>query len=306
MNFNNLKNIVMKHSPEILVVAGIAGTIVSTIMACRATLKLDDILEEHNKDADRIRNEKDNEELPEYTEDIAKRDLAVTYLKTGVRVARLYGPAVVCGVVSIGMILKGHNILQTRNAGLAAAFAGLNTSFNKYRSYIISQYGEEVDQSAKNGVTSVEVKKDIVGEDGKKKKVKEKIGVLNSPDDLSDYAVVFDETNKYYEYNDSSYNEHFLNLQQSHANDVLRIRGRLFLNDVYKMIGMPETKAGQVVGWIYDKTNPKYDNYVDFGVKKVYRNYILNPDEPAPDLSEMLDPVYILDFNVDGDVWSSM
>ena len=72
------------------------------------------------------------------------------------------------------------------------------------------------------------------------------------------------------------------------------------------MIGMPETKAGQVVGWIYDKTNPKYDNYVDFGVKKVYRNYILNPDEPAPDLSEMLDPVYILDFNVDGDVWSSM
>ena len=39
-----------KHSPEILIVAGIAGTVVSAVLACKATVKATAVLEEAKKD----------------------------------------------------------------------------------------------------------------------------------------------------------------------------------------------------------------------------------------------------------------
>lgn len=38
-----------KHSPEILVVAGVVGTVASAVMACHATTKLDSVLEKSKK-----------------------------------------------------------------------------------------------------------------------------------------------------------------------------------------------------------------------------------------------------------------
>ena len=35
-----------KHSPEILVVAGVVGVVGSTVMACKATTKVNDILDD--------------------------------------------------------------------------------------------------------------------------------------------------------------------------------------------------------------------------------------------------------------------
>mgnify|MGYP003294484487 CR=1 FL=1 len=43
-----------KHSPEILMVVGIAGTIASTVMACKATTKIGDILDEASETIDNI------------------------------------------------------------------------------------------------------------------------------------------------------------------------------------------------------------------------------------------------------------
>ena len=44
-----------KHSPEICMVAGIAGGIVSTVLACKATTKVDEILEPAKKTIDIVR-----------------------------------------------------------------------------------------------------------------------------------------------------------------------------------------------------------------------------------------------------------
>ena len=43
-----------KHSPEILVVAGIAGTVVSAIIACKATTKVNKIVEDTKNDIDKV------------------------------------------------------------------------------------------------------------------------------------------------------------------------------------------------------------------------------------------------------------
>lgn len=91
---------------------------------------------------------------------------------------------------------------------------------------------------------------------------------------------------------DAEYNKMFVMQMQNYANDILRARGHLFLNDVYKMFGMPETKYGQVVGWVYDPTNPNGDNYVDFGLFDERNAAFMNGHNNT----------VLLDFNVDGNI----
>lgn len=90
--------------------------------------------------------------------------------------------------------------------------------------------------------------------------------------------------------NDPETNRYFLLLQQSYANELLRKRGYLFLNEIYDMLGIPMTKAGQVVGWIYDENNPTGDNYVNFGLINTCNGDFVNCYEKS----------ILLDFNVDG------
>ena len=94
---------------------------------------------------------------------------------------------------------------------------------------------------------------------------------------------------------DSECNLTFLKTQQVYANELLKAKGYLFLNDVYDMLGIPRTKAGQVVGWVYNEENPSGDNYVDFGIFDI--NNIRNRE-----FINGYANVIILDFNVDGNI----
>ena len=51
---NNTRLTVKKYSPEILVFTGIAGMITSAVMACKATRKIDPVLEAHKKGAEEV------------------------------------------------------------------------------------------------------------------------------------------------------------------------------------------------------------------------------------------------------------
>lgn len=113
--------------------------------------------------------------------------------------------------------------------------------------------------------------------------------------DVSPYAVFFDESCSAWT-KDPESNKYFLNAQQNYANELLRSRGHMFLNDIYDMLGFPRTKAGQVVGWIYDETNPIGDNYVDFGLLADRNHDFINGYES----------IVLLDFNVDGNIWDRM
>ena len=88
---------------------------------------------------------------------------------------------------------------------------------------------------------------------------------------------------------DETRNKTFLLQQQNYANEKLKFRGYLFLNDVLDMLGIPRTRAGQVVGWIYDPSNTEIDSFVDFGL------YQENPHKA-------LNGGIVLNFNVDGNV----
>ena len=88
--FSKISVKLKKHSPEILVVAGVVGTVASAVMACHATTKLDSVLEKSKKDIDAIHKCAENEELAaEYSKDDAKKDLTIVYVQAGVKVAKV-------------------------------------------------------------------------------------------------------------------------------------------------------------------------------------------------------------------------
>lgn len=308
-SFNKMGFKLKKHSPEILVVAGVVGTVVSAVMACKATTKVSDILEKAKEDINSIHDCAANEEfVEEYTPEDVKKDLTIVYVQTGIKLAKLYAPAVALGALSIGSILVSNNILRKRNIALAAAYATIDKGFKEYRNHVVERFGEEVDRELKHGIKAKKIEKVIVGEDGKEKKVKETISVVER-DSLSDYSFFFEESNPYWE-KDGNYNRMFLLAQQQYANDKLRANGYLFLNDVLDDLGIPRTKAGQIVGWVYNPNNPNGDNYVDFGIYETYRRdeeaFVKDKAMGERFGKEIYERVVILDFNVDGNILDLM
>ena len=290
---------VKKHSPEILIVAGIAGVVTSAVMACKATMKVNEVLAETKENISKVHDVMADQGISEkeYSKEDSARDLAIIYGKAGVKLAKLYGPAIALGGLSLTAIVCSNNILRKRNVALAAAYTAIDTSYKQYRSRVIEKFGENVDREMKYGIKAVQIEEKTVDENGKKKTVKKTVEVVN-PYDYSDYARFFDVGNPNWE-KDSEYNLMFLKRQQAYANDKLKANGYLFLNEVYDMLGIPKSKAGQVVGWIYDPENGTGDNYVDFGIYNVNR-------EAARDFVNGYERTILLDFNVDGNIWEKM
>lgn len=300
-SFNKAGFMLKKHSPEILVVGGIVGGVTSAVMACKATTKLSGILEESKEQIDTIHNfVEDHGFTEEYTEQDSKKDLALVYAQTGIKVVKLYGPAVMVGALSIASILGSTKILKKRNIALAAAYTTLDSTFKDYRNRVVERFGERIDKELRYNIKAKEIEMKSVDENGNEKVVKETVDVTDEYDlsQYSDYAKFFDCGNPNWE-KDSEYNLMFLKQQQRYANDLLQSKGYLFLNDVYDMLGIPRTKAGQVVGWLYDEENPIGDNYVDFGIYDIHK-------PAARDFVNGYERTILLDFNVDGNIWDKM
>lgn len=282
-----------KHSPEILVIAGVAGTVVSAVIACKATTKVGEILDETKETLDTIHTGMETGAIngQEYTTEDGKKDTVVVYAQTGMKLAKLYAPAIILGSLSITSILASNNILRKRNVALGAAYAAVDKSFKEYRGRVIERFGEQVDTELKYGIKAKKFEEvEVDPETGKEKKVKKTVMVAD-PNLQSDYAVYFDNRSRCYESN-PDYNLMFLKAQQAFANDKLQTRGHLFLNEVLDDLDLPRTSAGQIVGWTKDGP----DGYVNFRIVEVER-------ETADGRHE---PVLLLDFNVEGNVWEKM
>ena len=277
-----------KHSPEILIVVGIGGVIASTIMACKATTKLDEIINESKEELEDVHN------CPSNVDETIKRETTRIYVQTGLKIAQLYLPAITIGVFSLSGIIASNEIMRKRSIALASAYATIDHSFKEYRERVIERFGKEVDDQLRFNMIPVEIEKKVIDNDGNEIIVKETVNQLSETGLGSDYARLFDETNSEYK-DDASYNRMRLEAIQSMLNDKLKAQGYLFLNDAYDALGFPRTKAGQVVGWKYDYDNENGDNYIDFGFHDVANPKVrdfLNGDECS----------VIIDFNVDGDI----
>ncbi len=301
---------ISKSSPQIGLVVGTVAIIGGVVGACKATTKLSQVMEQPKKDLDDIHGAIEHPEEYElepgqYTEKDANRDLFITYSKCAVSIAKLYALPAASILLGLGCFYGSHHIMSTRNAALAAAYASVDKSFKQYRDRVVSRFGKEMDRELRYDIKAETFEKTTVDAKGKEKVVKETVEVVSdNPADYSEFARFFDSSCKEWE-DDPEYNMMFLKGMQARANDLLKVKGHLFLNEVYEMLGMQPSKAGQIVGWTYNKETgesrtidengePVGDGFIDFGIfesRRANRAFVNG-----------YEPVILLDFNVEGNV----
>lgn len=292
--FNRTGLKIKKHSPEILLAAGTVGVVVSGVMACKATLKVNKIVDDAKQQIDTIHSVAADPDMTEkYTAEDSKKDLAIVYTQTAVKMIKLYGPSVGLGVVSLGCMIGSNRILSKRNVALAAAYTAVDKSFKEYRGRVIERFGKQLDKELRYNIKAKEIEEVSKDENGNEVVKKKVVDVIeDDPNNYSPYSIVFDDGNEGWD-PDPERTKFFLIQQQNWANERLKAKGHLFLNEVYDMLGARRTKAGAQVGWVYDEKNVVGDNYVDFGIFDTRRS-------KARDFVNGYEKVIVLDFNVDG------
>lgn len=275
------------NSPHIFFAAGVAGIVGGTVLACRATLKLEDTLESINYDIsavkDLYKSKKDIDAPGIYDETEHYKDLAYVYSKGASKLVRLYAPAVVVGVASVGALTGAHVQLTRRNAALTATVGMLSTAYEAYRDRVREELGTEREIDIYHAVDTTVV----TNPDGAKEVVK-----VVDPNKLSNYSKFFDESCSAWE-KDAEINRLKVQHEQNWFNEKLRARGHVFLNEVYDAFGMERTSAGSVVGWVLGGDG---DNYIDFGLFDAYNSRFVNGLERS----------ILLDFNVDGVIFDKI
>ena len=291
-SFKKAQLTVRKHSPEILMVAGVIGTVAGAVMACKETLELGDVLDECKQE--KMELEEQYVMYEEYSEDALKKDQVKLTIKQAAKIVKLYAPSVIMEVTSIGVIFASNDIMRKRNASMAAAYATLNSMYKRYRQNVIESYGEEVDKDMRFGVKHEKVTE--IDEDGNKVKIDARIVDLdNTALAISDYSRFFQMGCKGFDASSGRYNLLYLKGIQAMFNNKLIADGYVMLNDVYRELGFDTIPEGWSIGWVYDETNPIGDNYIDFGLYEAR-----NKNQRAVNDWE---PVILMDFNVDGNLY---
>lgn len=282
-----------KHSPVILFGVGVVGMVTTVVLASRATLQIEEILDEHQETLGDINEHVDIEiDGSVYTADKAKRDRAILMARTSGKIAKLYAPAAAVGVVSIAALTGSHVILTNRNVSLAAAYAAVSKGFEKYRQRVANEFGADKDREFRYGSVDRKVeyeKKD--GTTGTKTVKKAEKGIV---DEGLVYARWFDAGSDKWDPT-PEYNTAFLLSQQNYWNWKLQQRGHVFLNEVYEALGFKHVLMGQSVGWLKGGVEGHTgDGYIDFGV--------FDDKEQARDFINCWNDGILLDFNVDGTI----
>lgn len=284
-----------RHAPEILLAAGVVSTIAGTVVACKATLKVDDILDEHKDTMIRIKNKYEKSEKGEtdkpYTKRDKQEDTVKMYAVTAGRMIKNYAPAAGLTIGGIGCMLGACGIYRSWYFGAVALYTELDTKFKEYRGRVIEDRGETKDLEYMYGLKAEEI---ATTKEGCDEPVVET--VLTVPEEKSfdeyvkehghsPYARIFDSTNPNWN-NNPIYNRKWLEGQETFLNNQLQTRGYLFLDEVLTHLGWPATKASKQVGWLKDRG----DGFVSLNIIQPYNSRFVNGYEPS----------CIVDFNVDG------
>lgn len=285
----SLKKVFKHKKPEICMAAGVIFGAAAVVTACIQTRKgLDKVVSDHKVRIEKARSLDDDDPKK-------GREILFAYGKTTVAGARLLAGPLALFTFSMVSFFSAHNEMKLRNAGLAATAAGLRKTLKDYRGRVADNIGEDAEEKLYFGTKSGEISESTVDEDGNE--TFETVLADDIVDDVerSDFVKYLVKGNDKWDRSPDMV-RFTLECQQNLANDILKNKGEITLNEVYDLLGFEHTEAGMVYGWIYDKYNPFGDNKVEFRVKKVH---VPNENDPAKGYSIG----YAIDFNVDGNIY---
>lgn len=259
-----------EYAPEITLVVGGVLVIGAGVLACKQTLKLDEVVSKGTDKMEEIEAAvKEEVELKDgsvYDEDCAKHDRIVTTISTAKNVVKLYALPVGMAVLGFALIVCGHKILRDRNTALLGAYASLATAYEAYRDRVRDEVGEERENDIylAHSKQMVEITTNNP-ETGAEEVVLKEYDIPNKADCPlgNPWARVFNaaHTHKYdtHDNADQFYNTSWLKSCETEARLKLNAHGTLSINEVYDMLGFDRVPEGQVFGWVKG-------DVVDFGV----------------------------------------
>lgn len=296
-----------KASPTIMIVGAAVGGVAATVLACKATIRAQDILAEHNAAVESIHTAKEQIESGEiqlgegetYTEKDFKNDITTTYVQTGLKLAKIYAPAVTLGVVSLGCMFGSHHIMTKRNASLTAAYIALDKAFEEYKTRVTDRFGSRVQEELEHNIKAVEIENKKTDDQGVEETIKEYKDVAMQH--TSPYTFIYDESVSSWD-KDAQLNMSTLIQAEAAAERRLRRNGHLFLNEVIDILdpygrGSHHTPEGQIVGWLYDPNDETKQNQVDFGVTRYVEN-----NDALNNFIDGFERSVLLRFNCDGPI----
>ncbi len=271
-----------KNSPHIFFVGGVVGVVGAGVLACRATLKLEDTLDGVKSDIGAL---KALEEGKLEGKEATYKHATYVVAKSVGSLGKLYGPSLALGAVSVAALTGAHVQLTKRNAALSATLALVTKAYEEYRVRVQNDVGLERETDIHQNLS----KQELVDSKGKSKMIK-----VAGPGGGSPYARYYDESNPNWQ-NNSEMNAYFIECQMRYANDKLHANGHVFLNDVYDRLGFPDTPEGAIMGWV---RNGDGDGYIEFEVISAPRGLPFEVTDTGMPRN------IILDFNVDGVIWN--
>lgn len=255
MRFAGLK--IQQHAPTILTVAGIAGGVVATVMACKATLKLEAVTETCTNDIHDAKLEKDS--LPAK---LYRTELAKAYLKACGRYVKLYAPSALVGIASIGCIAGSNRVLSNRYSSAVAGLTATEALFDEYRQRVKEDLGEQADLKYRYGLKE----KTVETIDEKGKKHKEKVVDFDDAKLEDHFTKIFAEgTCSFW---DKDYEMNICNLDQAeqHFNRLLKSRGYVFFDEVLEYLGYAVDDISHDCGWVFDRNRDVGKDLISFGL----------------------------------------
>lgn len=271
-------------SPEIKLIAGLAGIAVATVMYCKAAVKAEDVKKDFTKQHDTVlamkeavkagdtvtrREEGKEEEVIDMT--AIRREMGLTYSKAALGFLKCYALPVGIQLVSIALIVMSHKELRGINAALNAALSSSMAAYNKLRNDIRERYGPEVENELVNGITSHEVTTTTTDADGNTVETKKTVSEWNG--ELGPNCVEFSRlTNDNWDPN-PEYNKMFIASKMKSLELKLETEGSVDKVEAlsalsYDLHGL-KTQEAKSVGWLYDEENDT--GYIDYKVHEVQK-----------------------------------
>lgn len=297
----------VKHSPEILTGLGTVSIVAGVVLACKASTKVDEVIEEAKSGFQKIEKTiSDKKFSDKYSEEDALKDRTIYAVNFGKKIIKMYWLPTLLLAGGLTMIIKSNSILRERNTYLMTSLVGLKETFDQYKNRVIEKYGKEAHEELllePTGEYFTETQFDE--ETGKKKKIKHAIYKSY----LSEYGFVFNEKCKSYDKH-KHYQESFIKLAEDYCNQKLIADGYLYLDTIYDHFGIydmmdPIEKKkylalGHTFGWVYRPESDNFSNHIKFSVKEV------NLVRDGFDIDEVNEhypfTTFVLDFEPDGPV----
>lgn len=214
--WKNVRGMLVRHSPEILIGIGITGMITTTVLAVSETPKALKCIEAKKTE-------------------LKKDDLTV--VETVEAAWKCYIPATVTCVLSTACLIGASSVSLKRNAALATAYTLSETAMREYRDKVVETIGEKKEEAIRDAIA-----KDKIDEHP----------VSNSEVIITGKG----ETLCYDVFNDRYFRSDIDKLKRAanEVSHTMLLEGYVSLNEFYEEIGLKPVPKGYDLGWNANKS----------------------------------------------------